>query len=188
MTSREALKTILRRDPTIREQAIAFLSALLIAGALVYQYPYRAVMRSVNAVAADIEAARQDLGTVTAQYEDLKAHEAEIRSGLMKAVSGRDLADKRGVVLFLDDVSSEAQRHGVNLIAVHPAKEVEKDHYKEVSLNLDLKGRYRALAEYFRQLENLSRIVNIRKIRVEACPDSSSACATQLEAVTYLEK
>jgi Tfp pilus assembly protein PilO len=55
-------------------------------------------------------------------------------------------------------------------------------------MNLDLKGRYRELASYFKHLENLSRIVNIRKIRVEACPDTSSACATQLEAVTYMAK
>jgi Tfp pilus assembly protein PilO len=55
-------------------------------------------------------------------------------------------------------------------------------------MNLDLKGRYREMAEYFKHLENLSRIVNIRKFRVEACPDSASACATHLEAVTYMTK
>jgi Tfp pilus assembly protein PilO len=76
----------------------------------------------------------------------------------------------------------------VSLISVHPTQEIDKDKYKELSMNLDLKGRYRELAEYFRHLENLSRVVNIRRIRVEACPDASSVCATQLEAVTYMEK
>jgi Tfp pilus assembly protein PilO len=188
MSENRILLAIFRRDLTNRERGILLVTLLVLAGALLYQFPYRSFTKSVADLSAQIASGEQDIRSLSLQYADLKAHEAEIKAGLKGGVAGWDLVDQRGVILFLDDVSSEARRQGVSLIAVHPTQELDKESYKEVSMNLDLKGRYRELAAYFKHLENLSRIVNIRKIRVEACPDSSSACATQLEAVTYLAK
>jgi Tfp pilus assembly protein PilO len=187
MTLNRIITTIFRRDLTKRERAIVFLTVVALVGALIYRYPYVRLEQSADALRANITATEQDVQSLSLQFADIKAHEAEIRAAL-RAIERWDLVDQKGVILFFDDVSSEAKRQGVSLIAVHPAQEVDKEKYKEVSMNLDLKGRYRELASYFKHLENLSRIVNIRKIRVEACPDSSSACATQLEAVTYLAK
>jgi Tfp pilus assembly protein PilO len=188
MSVNHIIRAIFKRDLAKREQIIAFLALLSIAGALVYQFPYLSLAKSVDALAANVAETEQKIGSFTVQIADIKAHEAEIKAGLKTGVAGWELVDQRGALLFLDDVSSEARRQGVSLIAVHPSQEIDKEKYKEVSMNLDLKGRYRELAEYFKHLENLSRIVSIRKIRVEACPDSSSACATQLEAVTYMAK
>jgi Tfp pilus assembly protein PilO len=71
---------------------------------------------------------------------------------------------------------------------VHPTQEIDKEKYKEVSMNLDLKGRYRELAAYFKRLESLQRLVSVRKIRIESCPDTASVCAAQVEVVTYMAK
>ena len=188
MSGNPLLAAIFPRKLSNRERLIVFLTVLALANALVYQFPYLLLKRSVNALSVKATSAEQDVRSLSVQIADLKAHGEEIKAGLKNGIAGWDLVDRRGVVLFLDDVSSEARRQGVNLIAVHPTQEIDKEKYREISLNLDLKGRYRELAEYFKHLENLSRIVNIRRIRVEACPDSSSACATQLEAVTYMAK
>jgi Tfp pilus assembly protein PilO len=101
---------------------------------------------------------------------------------------GWELADQKSVILLLEDVSGQAKRFGINLVAIHPTQEIDKVQYKEVSLNIDLKGRYRALADYFKRIEGLSKVVNIRKIKLESCPDASSVCAVQVEAVTYMAK
>ena len=188
MSENRILLKIFKRDLTNRERIITLITLLALAGALIYQFPFRYVTKSVAGLSARTRAVEQDLRSLSLQYADLKTHEADLKAGLKGGIAGWDLVDQRGVILFLDDVSSQARQQGVNLIAVHPAQEIDKETYKELSMNLDLKGRYRELAEYFKHLENLSRIVNIRRIRVEACPDSSSACATQLEAVTYMAK
>jgi type IV pilus assembly protein PilO len=99
-----------------------------------------------------------------------------------------ELTDQKSAVSFFEDVSDEARRLGVGLVSVHPTQEIDKEKYKEVSMNLDLKGRYRDLGEYFKRLEGLHRLVNVRKIRIESCPDASSVCAAQVEAVTYMAK
>ena len=116
---------------------------------------------------------------LTAQITDLRGRSAEIKAG-GKASAARELVDQKGVVLFLQDVTGEARRLGVSLVSIHPSQEIDKDGYKEISMSLDLKARYRELAEYFRRLEGLSHVVNVRKIRVSSCPDSSSVCSAQL--------
>jgi Tfp pilus assembly protein PilO len=133
---------------------------------------------------ARIGESEKEILDLTARIADLKARKTESRG----VSAGWELADQKSVILFLEDVSGEARRLGVNLVAVHPTQEIDKEKYKEVSLNLDLRGRYRELAEYFKRLESLSKVVNVRKIRLESCPDSSSVCSAHVEAVTYMAK
>jgi Tfp pilus assembly protein PilO len=121
--------------------------------------------------------------------ESVRTAELQRRASIdVSASAGWDLADQKNVVLFFEDVSGTARRIGVSLVGVHPAQELDKERYKEVSMNLDLKGRYRELGEYFERLESLQKVVNVRKIRIESCPDSSSVCAAQIEAVTFMPK
>jgi Tfp pilus assembly protein PilO len=167
-----------------RERVIVFITLLAVLSALLYQVPYVRMVRSVAAREAKVAAAEKDILDLKTQIADL-TRRAAAGPGIS---AGWELADQKSVVLFLGDVSGEARRAGVNLVSVHPAQEVDKETYKEVSVNLDLKGRYRELAEYFRSLEKLSKLVSVRKIRMESCPDSSSVCAAQVEAVTYMTK
>lgn len=177
-----------RRKLKKSETVIICIAAFTLFSAALYKLPYAYLVKYTNGLKADISVLDREILSLQVQSADMKARAADIKAGAKVGIAGWNLADQKGVVLVLEGISSEAKRDGVNLLAVHPSQEVDKEKYKEVSMNLDLKGRYRDLAEYFKHLENLSHIVNIRKIRVEACPDSSSACATQLEAVTYVEK
>ena len=170
-----------------RERVIAMVMGIAVLSTLFYVYPYEMQEKSILSLRARIATAEKELLDLAAQSAELKSRADDIKSG-RATVRGWDLGDEKGVVLFLEDASSEARRMGVDLVSVNPAKEIDKNEYKEVSLNLDLKGRYRDLAAYFKRLESLSRVVNIKKIRLESCPDSTSVCAASIEAVTYLTK
>lgn len=184
MADRRAIVAEAWRKLTTRERVIVFITLLCVLSALLFQVPYTRLVRFVDAREAKIAAVEKDIRDLTTQIDDLTR-----RAAAGPVISaGWELADQKSVVLFLEDVSGEARRLGVNLVAVHPAQEVDKETYKEVSVNLDLKGRYRELAEYFKSLEKLSKLVSVRKIRMESCPDSSSVCAAQVEAVTYMTK
>ncbi len=172
------------RKLTKRERSIVAVTVFCVLSALIYQFPYSLSVRSLNSVQTSIRNSEQDLLDQSAQLVELRRR-ASID---MSASAGWDLADQKSAVLFLEDVSGAARRMGVGLVEVHPSREITKEKYKEVSMNLDLKGRYRELGEYFKRLESLPRVVNIRKIRIESCPDASSVCAAQIEAVTYMAK
>ncbi len=167
-----------------RERLVLSLTMMVAVSALIYRFPYAMQMRSVNSLKAGVVTTEKEILYLTAQVADLNRRKLD-RS---EVTPGWELADQKNAILFLESVSGEARRVGVNLVAVHPSQEVDKQSYTEVTMNLDLKGRYRELAEYFRRLENMSKIVNIRKVRLESCPDSSSVCAAQVEAVTYVTK
>lgn len=169
---------------TKRERAIVVLALTAILSWILYQLPFSMQERAIESMKASIGASEKEILDLTAEIADLKTRKTESRG----VSAGWELADQKSVILFLEDVSGEARRLGVNLVAVHPTQEIDKEKYKEVSLNLDLKGRYRELAEYFKRLESLSKVVNVRKIRLESCPDSSSVCAAHVEAVTYMAK
>lgn len=167
-----------------RERVLAAIVLVCVLSWLLYQFPFAMQERSMKALHAGIVTAEKDILDLTSQMADLRTRKSD-----SKGVSaGWELADQKSVILFLEDVSGEARRLGVNLVAVHPTREIDKEKYKEVSLNLDLKGRYRELAEYFKRLEGLPKVINIRKVRLESCPDTASVCAAQVEAVTYLSK
>jgi Tfp pilus assembly protein PilO len=172
------------RKFTKRERVIVAVTLLCFVTGFLYQIPYSMLVRSLSSVKTRISAVEKDIVDQSAQIVEL-SRRASID---MSASAGWDLADQKSAVLFLEDVSGTARRMGVSLVAVHPAQEVSKEKYKEISMNLDLKGRYRELGEYFKRLESLPKVVNIRKIRIESCPDSSSVCAAQIEAVTYMAK
>lgn len=167
-----------------RERILAIVVLAVVLSWLLYQFPFLMLERRIKSMRAELVFSEKRVLDLTSRIADLKIRGAENRG----PSAGWELADRRRVVLFLEDVSGEARRIGVNLVAVHPTREIEKEKYKEVSLNLDLKGRYRELGEYFKRLEGLSTVVNVRKIRLESCPDSASVCAAQMEAVTYMDK
>lgn len=172
------------RKLTKRERIIVAVTVFCALSWLVYQFPYSLSVRALNSVQTSIHNSEQDLLDQTAQLVELRRR----ASVDMSASAGWDLADQKSTILFLEDVSGAARRMGVGLVEVHPTREITKEKYKEVSMNLDLKGRYRELGAYFKRLESLPRVVNIRKIRIESCPDASAVCAAQIEAVTYMAK
>ncbi|MFA5073432.1 MAG: type 4a pilus biogenesis protein PilO [Nitrospirota bacterium] len=188
MAESQTKAPLIKRKLSKREWIIVLITAFIVGSALLYQFPYTYLVKKVKELQQSVQATERDILSLSVQLADIKAREAEIKAGTKRGITGWKLGDQKSAMLFLDGISSEARREGVSLLAVHPSQESDKDKYKEVSMNLDLKGRYRELAEYFKRLENMPQIVNIRKIRVEACPDASSACATQLEAVTYMAK
>lgn len=173
-----------------RERFFAVLTVMAALSWAIYEFPYTMQVKAVASLEVQLVAVEKEILDITAQITDLAGRAAEIKAGGQAPTPSRrwDLVDQKDVVLLLEDVSGEARRLGVSLVAVHPSQEVDKEQYKEVAMDLDLRARYRELAEYFKRLENLPRVVNVRKIRVESCPDTASVCTAHLEAVTYLAK
>jgi hypothetical protein len=107
---------------------------------------------------------------------------------LSRSVVFMDAAGDREEIFLNDHID----RKDHNVHKVRNARNVHytgrKKKYSQLSMNTDLRGRYNELGEYFRQLEAMTKIVNIRKVRIESCPDSNSVCSAQIEAVTTYTK
>jgi Tfp pilus assembly protein PilO len=167
-----------------RERVIVMITMIVVLSALIFQFPYTSMVKSVVSLNMKIVSTEKDILDLRTQILELQRWAA----GGAGHPGAWELADNKSAVLFLDDLSVEARGLGLGLVSVHPTQEIDKEKYKEVSMNLDLKGRYRELAAYFKRLESLQRLVSVRKIRIESCPDTASVCAAQVEVVTYMAK
>jgi type IV pilus assembly protein PilO len=170
-----------------REKVLFALTMAAALSAMLYQFAYVPLEQANRQLRANLSATEKEILEITVKVADIQTRSAEIKAG-KTSVAGKELFNEKNAVLLLDDVSGEARRLGVNLVSIHPSKEIDKNTYKEIAMHLDLKARYREVSEYFRRLEDLARVVNIRKIRMEACPDAASVCSVQIEAVTYMAK
>ena len=175
------------RRLTKRERTLVALTGAVILSTLLYQLPYAAGEQKIRILRAKAEGTEKAVLDLTAGVTEIKGRAAEIRTG-MATVPGKELFSDKSVVFLLEEFTVEARRMGVNILSVHPSREIDRERFREVSMNMDLKGRYRQMGEYFKRLENLARIVNIRNVRMEACPGTSSVCAVRVEAVAYMAK
>ena len=116
MADRKTIVAEAWKKLTTRERVIVFVTLLCVLSALLFQFPYTRLVKTVDAREAKIAAAEKDIIDLTTQIADLTR-----RAAAGPGVSaGWELADQKSVVLFLEDVSGEAHRLGVNLVAVHP--------------------------------------------------------------------
>jgi type IV pilus assembly protein PilO len=170
-----------------REKVLFALTVAAALSAMLYQFGYVPLERANRQLLADVSVTEKEILEITVKIADIQTRSDEIKSG-KTSIIGKELFNEKNAVLLLDDVSGEARRLGVNLVSIHPSKEIDKNTHKEIAMHLDLKARYREVSEYFKRLEDLARVVNIRKLRMEACPDAASVCSVQIEAVTYMAK
>lgn len=170
-----------------RERILVLIMAAFVLSALLYRFPYTAGERATRGLKAKMEGTEKAVADLSSKLVEIQGRAAEIKAGLA-AVAGKELVSDKSMVVVLDEISLEARRTGVNIQSVHPSRELDREQYREVSMHMDLKGRYRQMGEYFKRLESLARIVNIRNVRMEACPDTASVCDVRVEAVAYMAK
>jgi type IV pilus assembly protein PilO len=87
---------------------------------------------------------------------------------------------------LLTSISDSGQRVGLEFLLFEPKPESPKEFYAEIPVAMSIKADYHNLATFFDQVARLSRIVNIRDIRMgRAKGDSGQELSTSCTAVTY---
>lgn len=101
-----------------------------------------------KALAANLPAARQEL-------EDLRA-------ALRKAVA--QLPDTKEIPDLLSAISAVARESGLEIAQFRQRPEVYRDFYAEVPVEILVRGTYFQVEEFFNQVGQLTRIVNVKDI------------------------
>ena len=84
-----------------------------------------------------------------------------------RQVALKQLPNKKDIDKLLKDVSYHAIESGLEILLFKPAKEVKKNFYAEIPVELKLSGTYHDLGLFFEKIANLSRIVNVADIEIE---------------------
>lgn len=94
------------------------------------------------------------------------------------------LPEKEEIPSLLTSISRSGQDAGLDFLLFQPRPETPREFYAEIPLSLRVAGNYHAVALFFDKVSKLSRIVNIRDIKMTA-PRENGILETACTAVTY---
>ncbi len=109
-----------------------------------------------------------------------KMEEAKVQFKLVV----KALPEKKEIPGLLTSISASGQNSGLEFLVFKPAAEVPKDFYAEIPVDLNISGNFHNVALFFDKISRLSRIVNIKDIKLGSVqPDGK--ISTLCKAVTY---
>jgi type IV pilus assembly protein PilO len=94
------------------------------------------------------------------------------------------LPDKQEIPSLLTGITRAGHQVGLEFLLFEPKSEISKDFYAEIPVSITVTGDYHRVAMFFDHVSNLSRIVNIRDIKMLPQKDSTRLTTT-CTAVTY---
>lgn len=84
-----------------------------------------------------------------------------------RQVALKELPNKKDIDKLLKDISYHAIESGLEILLFKPEKEVRKNFYAEIPVQLKLSGTYHDFGLFFDKIANLSRIVNVADLEIE---------------------
>ncbi len=94
------------------------------------------------------------------------------------------LPEKKEIPSLLTHISRSGQASGLQFLLFQPQAEVQKEFYAEIPVAIQVDGNYHNVAMFFDKVAALSRIVNIRDIKMTA-QRYPLPLRTSCTAVTY---
>ena len=151
---------------SIKQWGLLVLGAAVLTGA--------AYFTTFKSKAAENEAAKQVLDAKVRENAELEAYRpklAEIERQLASLkqqleIERRIVPDEKSVDTFMEMMSGEAQKAGVELRRYFAKPVVAKEYYSEVPFDLELDGPYYSMLSFFDRVAKLERIVNVSGLLV----------------------
>ena len=107
-----------------------------------------------------------------------KMEEAKVQFQIVK----KTLPEKEDIPSLLTSISQAGRDSGLDFLLFKPNKEVHKGFYAEIPVSINVTGNYHNLAMFFDKVAALSRIVNIRDIKIAS---GKGNLKISCKAVTY---
>jgi type IV pilus assembly protein PilO len=141
----------------------------------------------------EIDKLNTELATVEAELAKAKKNARELndwrnkmkqKESQYKAVM-RALPEKEELPTLLAGISQAGKDSGLEFVSFQPKKDVAKGFYAEIPVEISVTGGYHQIAVFFDKVANLSRIVNLRRIKISPGSQKNNALSMACQAVTY---
>jgi type IV pilus assembly protein PilO len=152
-------------DMPVRQRVLMLVGLVFV---VFFLYAYLIYWPRVDAIAAmrsNLEEKVEDLEKKKALAANLgkaKQELEELRAALRKAVA--QLPDTKEIPDLLSGISAVAREAGLEIAQFRQRPEVYRDFYAEVPVEILVRGTYFQVEEFFNQVAQLTRIVNVKDI------------------------
>lgn len=169
----------------IQRLAVCIGAFALIGGAY-YYFVYMPKHEELKKVKQTYQAQKKKLANYKSQAAQLLKWEkkmAATQAEFNQAMQA--LPDKREIPSLLTGISKSGSDAGLAFHLFKPESEKNKTFYKEIPVSIKVVGRYHQLTDFFFQIIQLNRIVNINNVQVTS-KKGGKGLEMSCKAVTYM--
>jgi len=164
--------------PSAAKAMLILLLCAILAGAWYYFFTKDQLVR-LETVGREEVALRQTFESKQQKAANLYAYRQQLEE--MKETFGamlRQLPDKTEVATLLVDVSQTGLAAGLEFELFQPSKELQKDFYAELPIDIRVTGQYHEFGNFISGLAALPRIVTIHNVNIEVAGGKGSKGST----------
>jgi type IV pilus assembly protein PilO len=156
----------------------------LVVGAFVY-FSYLPKIKKIDRLKVELKKIEKDLKVAKRNARQLNEYRKKMQDAEEQfKIVMRALPEKEEIPTLLTGISKAGKDAGLTFLLFKPSKEVKKDFYAEIPVSIKVTGDYHGVANFFENVSELNRIVNIRNISM-APEKEGTSLTTTCSAVTY---
>ena len=158
----------------------------LLAGVFIYFF-FWPKLEKIQTLTADLKKLEDKLKTAKRNAADLKKFQTKMKEAEAQFnMAMKKLPEKEEIPSLLASISDSGQQVGMDFLLFEPKPEKPKEFYAEIPVAMSIKADYHNSATFFDKVARLSRIVNIRDIKITRPKAKDSAeLGARCMAVTY---
>jgi type IV pilus assembly protein PilO len=157
---------------------------VLLVGGFVY-FSYMPKFRDIDNLEKKQAKLVRQLRNAKLQARAHKKFATELKATKLQFQKARQaLPDKKEIPSLLAAISGSGQSAGLEFLLFRPAKEIQRDFFAEIPVEIRVLGGYHNVALFFDKVAHLSRIVNMKNTTMTAAKKSTQL-ETTCTAVTY---
>ena len=165
---------------------------LVIIGSFAY-FSYFPKIKTQKNLNKEIQNLEKKLTIARKNAKDLKKYQTKIKDAKSKFKEVMlSLPEKEEIPSLISAISASGLESGLEFLLFQPKGEKRKDFYAEIPVSIQVTGNFHNIVLFFDKVARLSRIVNIRDIKISRAKgkgksktSDSSKLSTSCTAVTY---
>ncbi len=172
---------------TRMQRLLICIGTMLAIGGGYYYFIFSPRLKMLNSSKATLKQTQSQLSSYKAKARVLPKYEKQMAQAQEQFnIAMTALPDKKEVPALLDSISEAGTLAGLEFKLFEPDGVVEKDFYKEIPISMDVSGSYHQIADFFFQLANLSRVVNVRSIEMKHDGKAKEKIQMKCTVITYM--
>ena len=96
-----------------------------------------------------------------------------------------NIPEQRDHGVFLGRIADLMKEHDLNDQVITPGEEIEADKFNCIPVSMRCKGKLAQIAEFYRRLQTLERLVRIEKVKLSNEANYSGQVSMETDAVVY---
>jgi type IV pilus assembly protein PilO len=157
---------------------------LILIGSFIY-FSYFPKYKKIDTLKKDYKQVKAQLAKAQKNAKQLDSYREKMKKAEADfQIARKALPEKKEIPSLLASISQSGQDVGLEFLLFKPKPEKKKDFYAEIPVSIKVTGNYHNAALFFDKVASLSRIVNIRDIKMVP-QKGSDKLTTSCTSVTY---